>query len=429
MPTSSFSSLARPGTPLPTGPVIPLTPHYDVTSNSGGSGGHGAGHTAASVVPPAYLRLIQPDWTAAKWADASYLRLGQSPGADESSIIVKDVPVTETTVQSVSAITPQDSVKSTQDKIDKGQAVSTDKTFVNQSQKTQEVTLNKPATRQGPNTLGILASTSGDLQIHTRGAAYMKFEDGHSTQVTSKDSRYDVKAGKLYASGFTGVNITAGTSSQPADLELTAYNYIKQTAYGPLSEETWGDSHKITHGDSWDKFYGNKHSWFQGTTESWTLAAEVSGKMSTSMTMFFGNANTIKLSVDFNLIMGGSINILLAAKMDFVCGLDFKLVLVSSIKFVYGWDLSFLSSGYKNVTGNDMKFVFGNDGKFVAGNDWKMVQAISSSIVGIKMDKNFDAIEVKDMGQVFEKLGISNKMMRSEVGQIEFKTKQMLNIT
>lgn len=425
VPAAGHAS-AQPGTPaygaLTASVTLPPAQHHDITNQS-----HFKADNAANLASPPYVRLISPDGKATTWDKASYLRLGTAPGTEEKPITLSDVKVTNTALKDPSKPTTsmkaEDDVKSTQDKIDKGDAVSTDKTFVNQSQKTQKVELADPVDRTGPSASGINVSTSGDLQLHTTGAAYMKFEDGHSTYVTKQDSNYKVQQGKLYASGHIGVKITAGDSTQPADLELVAYNYIKQTAYGPLDETTYGDSHKTTHGNSWDHFNGDKHSWFQGKTDSWSMSAEVAGKMSSSLSMFFGLASSIKLSAEFNLTVG--------SKMDFVVGLDFKLVLAGSIKLVpMGWDVSVISSGVKTVTGSDSKFVAGEDFKLVMGSDNKIVNGSALTIVnGAKTDWVANKNTMEELTAVLGKMNIKNSSIDAKVENVTFTTTMMSNTT
>ena len=337
-------------------------------------------------MPGPFTRLMVPDTPGAGDTQSSYLRLGGYFDGDSDLVTGLTTTTSSNTSSSVHAITQADSKMGTGSKTsDKERVVKVEKS--------------KPISSSGK---GILAYSNGDFHANIAGAALMKFGAGHTTEVTTADASYSVKAGFLSQSAENGVSITAGPGGTAADLSLTASNYIKQTAKGPLSEITYGHSEKRTIGDAMEFFGGTK----------WTclLGAETTLKLAISTSLFIGLTFTFKISFDFSMTLastvtlrwGGSLTLTFATKGEFIVGNDFKQVAGNSTKIVVGPDVKLTTSDLKSVLTNDLKTVVGGDMKNVTINFTKAIYDAKDTVTTLTADqiKAYKETIATTMGQL-----------------------------
>ena len=318
--------------------------------------------------PKNFARLVVPTVAPLVYADSNYFRLGRYIEADEKSIKPTKPKITKSEAKDEKKTAKEQSKEkkeaadaykkspSTAKKVSpKDYYDTTVQNSTNYKSKQEDVATSTSG--------GLLAYTDHDLQENIRGQVLQQYGQGQSTVVETNDVNLTVELGQYNVQAREGVFITGGVDGHPANIELTAWGYVKQKAYGNLDEDTYGDTYKKVHGNSTEYFYGDKWSLLQGSEEVI--------KMGTSTNVFLGLSTTFRLSVEFtfnfglrfaleasgkvNLVFGGGLNLFGGWKMDVVLGTDSKTVLGTSIKDCL-LDLKF-------VLGNDMKKVGGIDGK------------------------------------------------------------------
>jgi hypothetical protein len=279
----------------------------------------------------AYVRVYQPETPTSAFAQSSYLRLGAYSSSDESSLVTN--MTTTTSSDSTSSITAISSANS-----------STGPTS-SMGDKTASVTDTQTGTYTTQNN-GVLAYTFQDFQANVQGAALEKFGNGHSTEVTAGDAKYQVDQGGHTLNAANDIKIYAGYNGTPANLELTASDYIKQTANGPLSVTTFGNSDKQTIGDSADFFLGTSFSCTIGTSMSLTL--------SVSLSMSLGYEIKISMcSLALYYVLDNSFT--WGNQIQLQTGVYFKQVTGSYINTVIGIDIKTATSSAKFCTTTDYK--------------------------------------------------------------------------
>jgi hypothetical protein len=292
----------------------------------------------------AYVRLYQPATPTSAFAQSSYLRLGAYSSSDESSLITG--LTTTTSSDSTSSITAISSANSSA-----GPSSS-------MGDKTASVTDTQTGTYTTQNN-GVLAFTYQDFQANVQGAALIKIGNGHTTEVTAGDAQYQVDQGGYTLNAANDIKIYAGYNGTPANLELTASDYIKQTANGPLSVITYGNSDTQTIGNSSDFFLGTKFSCTIGTSMSLSL--------SVSLSMFLGYQLSISMcSVSIIFVFENSFT--LGAQIQLQTGLYFKEVTGSYINVIVGPDLKTAQTSAKFCATSDYKLVPSADVKVVGLN-------------------------------------------------------------
>jgi hypothetical protein len=349
-------------------------------------------------MPNHYSRIVVPDTPASALTSSSYLRLG-AYNSGESGIVT-----------GLTTTTSSNSSKN----IDAISGAKTDGVFSTTGQKTSEVTTTTTGTHTTDNA-GVLAFTSKDFQANVKGAALMKIGNGHTTQIDAGDAKYTVSQGIYKISAENGVSITAGAGGTPANISMTASDYIKQTANGPLSEITFGNSEKRTIGNAMEFFLGTKFTCMIGATTTLTMAI--------TTTMFIGAAFSFKLSFEFSLNAAASITIKFLAtnsltigdKTDIVVGIDFKQVTGSSMKIVVGPDCK--------VALNDLKVLETMDLKFAASGDMKKV-GLNGTVceVDVKVTTGA-ALSKEEMEAKQKELSARMTSIESTAGQIQAVTK------
>lgn len=350
-------------------------------------------------MPHAYTRIVVPDAHASPLTSSSYLRLGAYT-SDESDIVT-----------GLTTTTSENSAKS----IDAVDGAKYDGVFSSMGQKTQEVSSKVTSTHTTDNA-GVLAFTNKDFQANFAGAMLMKIGNGQTTKITAGDAKYTVDKGTYAISAENGVSITAGANGTPANLSLTASEYIKQTSKGHLSEITFGNSEKRTIGNAMEFFLGTKFTCMVGATTTLTMALNT--------TMFIGTAISFKLSFEFALNATASITIKFFAtnsltigdKADIVVGSDFKQVTGASTKIVIGPDTKVAIADTKAVLTTDFK---------IALTDLKRANFSGTfcdtnvSITGVEFRSDELSVEQRDLVSKVEGLMIGT-------GSLEAKTKSAI---
>lgn len=351
-------------------------------------------------MPNAYTRIVVPQTPVSPLSSSSYLRLGAYT-SDESGIVT-----------GLKTTTSQNSAKD----VDAIDGAKYDGVFSSTGQKTEEVTTTTTGTHTSDNT-GVLAYTDKDFQANVKGAMLMKIGNGQTTEITAGDAKYTVDSGVYKISAENGVSITAGANGTPANISMTASDYIKQTANGPLSEITYGNSEKRTIGNAMEFFLGTKFTCMIGATTTLT--------MSLATTMTIGASFTFKLSFEFALNATASITIkffatnslTIGSKLDLVVGSDFKQVTGASTKIVIGPDTK----------------VANNDTKILMTTDFKLAPAADLKKVGLNGTICETSVTVTAAQMRSGQLTAEQKAMVSEVeglmastGNLEAKTKSAI---
>lgn len=353
-----------------------------------------------------YVRLAVPKAPGSAFGDSSYLRLGTYTSGDESSLSTG----LSTTTSSVTD-TGEGAAQQAQDKLtDTSKPANTwDAT----SQQADKYKTGVTATTASSNN-GVLIYSNSDLNENIKGAALQKFGKGHTTEVTTADAKYSVKAGQYQISAQNGVFITGGASGAPANIELTAYGYVKQTAYGPLDQITYGLTRK--------QFIGSAFSFFLGDNWSCTMGMTTSLTMGLSTACFIGVSFTLKLSLDFSLTASATVTIkffaenklLVGSKLDITVGNEFKQVTGNSMKIVIGPDTKFATS--------DLKVLQLFDVKFAASGDIKKV-GINGTFCDIDVKVTAADIANNKLKADQAQLVASLKSIKAEQGTAEVKSK------
>jgi hypothetical protein len=302
-------------------------------------------------MPHAFSRIVVPETPVSALTDSSYLRLGAYSG-DESGIVTN-----------LTTTTSENSAKD----VDAIDGAKYDGVFSSTGQKTEEVTTKTTGTHTTDNA-GVLAYTDKDFQANVKGAMLMKIGNGQTTQITAGDAKYTVDSGIYKIAAENGVSISAGDNGTPANISLTASDYIKQTANGPLSEITFGNSEKRTIGNAMEFFLGTKFTCMIGATTTLTMS------VATSMTI--GASFTFKLSFEFALNATASITIkfltsntlTIGSKLEIIVGNDFKQVTGDSTKIVIGPDIKVATTDTKVLMLTDFKIAPAADLKKVGLN-------------------------------------------------------------
>lgn len=283
----------------------------------------------ASSDKPRYLRMDVPKDAGGSVPSGTYLRLGASSGSDETNAHAKS-GLTYTT--------------STTDYKEYGAYGANQGGFSNSSsgkgsssESSAKVQTSDPVETSGN---GVLIYTEDDLDVNVVGTGTLKFGKGQTTETDNGDSTHTVPNGQYSLSANTGVSITAGTSSNPADINLHATNAIKQTADGPVSMFTYGTMTKYTVGESF--------------------------------TMFFGLEQTLKASVSITIQLAGVVTMTIGVNSSVTVGVKADMIVGQSAKLIpVGGDVKLTMADLK-ITQTDMKLANSDfkvcsiiDGKFV----------------------------------------------------------------
>ena len=351
-------------------------------------------------MPHAYTRLVVPDAHGSALTSSSYLRLGAYTG-DESGIVT-----------GLTTTTSENSSKS----VDAIDGAKYDGVFSSMGQKTEEVS-NKVKSTHTTDNAGVLAFTNKDFQANIAGAMLMKIGNGQTTEITGGDAKYTVDSGIYKIAAENGVSITAGAGGTPANIEMTASDYIKQTAKGPLSEITFGNSEKRTIGNAMEFFLGTKFTCMIGATTTLTMALNT--------TMFIGAAFSFKLSFEFSLNATASITIkffatnslTIGSKVDIVVGSDFKQVTGASTKIVIGPDTKMATTDTKVLEFSDFKIAPAFDIKQVG---------LNGTVCNLDVKKCYVTLSKEEMEAAQEALVVQTNDLVAKTGSIEVKSKSAI---
>jgi hypothetical protein len=342
----------------------------------------------------AYVRVYQPATPTSAFAQSSYLRLGAYASSDESGLVTG--LTTTTSSNSTSSIT----------------AISSANSSASTSSETGDQTASVTDTQTGTYTTqnnGVLAFTYQDFQANVQGAALMKIGNGHTTEVTAGDAKYQVDGGGYTLNAANNIKINAGYNGTPANLQLTASDYIKQTANGPLSVITYGNSDTQTIGDS--------ASFFLGTKFSCTIGTDMSLSLSVSLSMFLGYQISISMcSLSLNLVFNNSF--IWGSQIQLQTGIYFKQVAGSYINIVVGPDIKTANSSAKFLETSDYKYAPVSDIKVVG---------VNGTICETKVEIEWAKVDW-NKGLSAEQQGLMTKIedIASRTGSFELRTKGSL---
>jgi hypothetical protein len=275
----------------------------------------------------AFVRIVVPETRTGGLTQSSYLRLG-AYSADEQNLVTNLTTTTSSdSSSSVTAIS---------------QAHSAPDPSSTMGQDTASVTDTQTGTYTTQN-LGVLAYTDKDFQANVQGAALMKIGNGHTTEVTNGDALYKVDQGGYTLEANNDIKINAGFNGAPANIELTASDYIKQTANGPLSVVTYGNSDSNTIGNTSDFYLGTKFSCMIGADTSLTIAISTSVSIALEFSVLVGGSFSVTMWADNSIVIGDQIQI--------QEGLYLKQVTGTYSNLVIGADLKLADTSTKIVTG------------------------------------------------------------------------------
>jgi hypothetical protein len=292
----------------------------------------------------AYVRLYQPETPTSTLSQSSYLRLGAYSSSDEASLVTG-----LTTTTSSDSSSSQKAVDSANSSATTSSSMGDEKAKVTDTQTGTYTTSNN----------GVLTYTDQDFQANVQGAALMLIGKGHTTEVTASDALYQVNQGGYTLNASNDIKIYAGFNGTPANLELTASDYIKQTANGPLSVTTFGNSDTQTVGNSSEFFFGTKFSCMIGMEMTFNIAASL----------------TVSIGYDISMFIGGDLSIVWVFDNSFVWGNQIALQTGIYFKAVTG-------SYINTVIGNDVKTAF-TSSKILTETDFKVAPTADLKTVGV----------------------------------------------
>lgn len=213
---------------------------------------------------------------------------------------------------------------------------------------------------------GFLAKTDADVNLSIDGGMLVDIVKGQTTNVADGDIKFTAPAGLFAVSAASGISLTAGTPTAPANISLLAYGYVKNEAKGPLSEWFYSTSEKKTYGFAKDWFYGEKYSEFHGTSTSKFYGDEDKTFHGTAKSYFMGAQFTTNLAARISMTMAATLTLALGSEFRLNAAIDLKINLSIDMNIIIG-------IAFKMVLGFDLKVVLGSDLKYVSGLDIKSV--------------------------------------------------------
>jgi len=245
---------------------------------------------------------------------------------------------------------------------------------------------------------GIFVSTLSDVNVKSAGATLLDVGKGFTVQTAEGDVVMNAVKGAIIVSSKSGIQLTAGNSTDPANIALVAYGYIKQTAYGPVSDWKYSTSTSKTYGWSKDYFYGEKYSEFRGKSTS----------------KFWGVEEKYYNAEQRNFNLAGRVNLTLAGNMTIQMSFDFTLTVGINTSILIGGQIAVVFPFRMTVLGQEVKIVNWNDFK-ICGNDFKVVGGVDQKVVGSELKvggakvfatainartKNLDALKVEAVAKI-----------------------------
>ncbi|WP_376988910.1 DUF3540 domain-containing protein [Bosea sp. R86505] len=213
---------------------------------------------------------------------------------------------------------------------------------------------------------GFLAKTDADVNLSIDGGMLVDIVKGQTTNVADGDIKFTAPAGLFAVSALSGISLTAGTASSPANISLLAYGYVKNEAKGPVSEWFYSTSEKKTYGFAKDWFYGEKYSEFHGTSTSKFYGDENKTFEGTATSFFYGDQITTNHARRISMTMAATLTLALGTEFRLNAAIDLKINLALDMNIIIG-------IAFKMVVGFDTKVVLGSDFKYVSGLDIKWV--------------------------------------------------------
>ncbi len=224
---------------------------------------------------------------------------------------------------------------------------------------------------------GFLAKTDADVNLSIDGGMLVDIVKGQTTNVSDGDIKFTSPAGVFAVSAASGISLTAGTPTAPANISLLAYGYVKNEAKGPLSEWFYSTSEKKTYGFAKDWFYGEKYSEFHGTSTSKFYGDEDKTFHGTAKSYFMGAQFTTNLAARISMTMAATLTLALGTEFRLNAAIDLKINLAIDMNIIIG-------TAIKVVVGFDIKLVAGSDFKVVSGMDIKNV-GVDCKVVGLEV--------------------------------------------
>lgn len=357
---------------------LPLVPHHDRDEDDSITEGEAQDNRP-------YTRIdvpLKPD----DFGSGTYLRLGAYVEGEEGGLmpalefskstasnttktaptpdlsleaILKGTAVTYTDVAETANEASQSSATNPDGSLKQGYLKTGDGKFVKNKAGQMELTTidikAKTSTSSGD---GFLGKTDADVNLKVGGGMLVEIVKGQTTHVSDGDIKFSAPAGIFAVNALSGVSVTAGTASDPANISLLAYGYVKNEAKGPLSEWNYSTSEKKTYGSAKEWFYGEKYTEFHGKEEKY----------------FFGTSTSYFLGDQINTNLAARINMTLAATLTLALGVELALNVALNLKINLAIDLAvIIGIANKTVIGTDTKIVVGSDFKYVTGMDFKWV--------------------------------------------------------
>lgn len=291
--------------------------------------------------------------------------------------ILKGTAVTYTDVAETANAASQSSATNADGSLKQGYLKTSDGKFVkNKAGQMELTTIDIKADTSTSSGDGFLGKTDADVNLKVGGGMLVEVVKGQTTHVSDGDIKFSAPAGIFAVNALSGVSVTAGTASDPANISLLAYGYVKNEAKGPLSEWNYSTSEKKTYGTAKEWFYGEKYTEFHGKEEKY----------------FYGTSTSYFLGDQINTNLAARINMTLAATLTLALGVELALNVALNLKINLAIDVAItIGIANKTVIGTDTKIVVGSDFKYVTGMDFKWVGADGKVAVTEVESKNVTA--------------------------------------
>ncbi|MHB8885013.1 MAG: type VI secretion system Vgr family protein [Methylovirgula sp.] len=197
---------------------------------------------------------------------------------------------------------------------------------------------------------GVLVGSEKNLITNIGNAALTLIGAGATTEVATNDYTTKVVTGAFNIKAQQGVYATAGDASNPTNILLEAYGYVKTKSHGNSYVWSSSDSYTLIDGNKYQTVIGNTISFTHGYNESTIWGRTNSYVMGGRLTMYLGAGLTMSLASDLKIVCPGEVKM----AMPF----DLKIILGTDVKFVTGTDFK--------IVGTDLKICLFGDQKVVA---------------------------------------------------------------
>lgn len=360
---------------------LPSVPHHDDESVSEGEAAAGRPYTRIDVpLTPnvlgsgTYLRLgayvdgqegaLMPPLQLSKSVATNVSATAPTPDTSFLALLSGKNPYSAAaeTANAASATSAQNADGSTK----QGYLKRGDSFVKNKAGQMELLSISTSATTTTSSGDGFLGKTDADVNLTVGGGMLVDIVSGQTTNVSNGDIKFTAPAGVFAVNALSGVSITAGTATAPANISLLAYGYVKNEAKGPLSEWFYSTSEKKTYGFAKEWFYGEKYSEFHGTSTSYFYGKEEKTFHGTATSYFLGAQITTNLATRIGMTMAATLTLSLGTEFRLNASVDLKINLAVDMNIIIG-------IAFKMVLGADTKVVIGSDLKYVSAMDFKVV--------------------------------------------------------